>query len=88
VNGESAARPVRVAIVGSGFGGLGAAIRLPQDGVDDFVILERRSWYLDRTGRNSTLWPHSTWSYYRRASAFDPKGYVATAAPAAAAHAG
>jgi cation diffusion facilitator CzcD-associated flavoprotein CzcO len=30
-----------VAIIGSGFGGLGAAIRLKQDGVDDFVILER-----------------------------------------------
>ncbi|HET7458173.1 MAG TPA: NAD(P)/FAD-dependent oxidoreductase, partial [Gemmatimonadaceae bacterium] len=31
----------RVAIVGSGFGGLGAAIRLKQQGIDDFVILER-----------------------------------------------
>jgi len=32
---------VRVAIVGSGFAGLGAAIRLKQEGVHDFVILER-----------------------------------------------
>jgi len=32
---------VRVAVVGSGFSGLGAAIRLKRDGVDDFVILER-----------------------------------------------
>ncbi|HEY2675085.1 MAG TPA: NAD(P)/FAD-dependent oxidoreductase [Rugosimonospora sp.] len=32
---------VRVAIVGAGFGGLGAAIRLKRHGIDDFVILER-----------------------------------------------
>jgi cation diffusion facilitator CzcD-associated flavoprotein CzcO len=31
----------RVAIIGAGFGGLGAAIRLKQRGSDDFVILER-----------------------------------------------
>ncbi len=30
-----------VAIVGSGFGGLGMAIRLKQEGIEDFVILER-----------------------------------------------
>ncbi len=30
-----------VAIVGSGFGGLGAAINLKREGIDDFVILER-----------------------------------------------
>ncbi len=34
-------RRVRVAIVGSGFGGVAAAIRLRQAGVHDFVILER-----------------------------------------------
>jgi cation diffusion facilitator CzcD-associated flavoprotein CzcO len=33
---------VRVAIVGAGFGGLGAAIRLRESGVDDVVVLERR----------------------------------------------
>ncbi len=33
---------VRVAIVGSGFGGIGTAIRLRQRGTTDFVILERR----------------------------------------------
>jgi cation diffusion facilitator CzcD-associated flavoprotein CzcO len=44
-----------------------------------------KSWYLDRTGRNSTLWPDSSWSYYRRASAFDARDYAATPAPA---HAG
>ncbi len=31
----------RVAIIGSGFGGLGAAIRLKQAGVEDFIIFER-----------------------------------------------
>ena len=31
----------RVAIVGTGFAGLGMAIRLKQDGEDDFVLLER-----------------------------------------------
>ena len=30
-----------VAIVGSGFGGLGTAIRLQQEGLLDFLILER-----------------------------------------------
>jgi cation diffusion facilitator CzcD-associated flavoprotein CzcO len=32
---------VEIAIVGSGFSGLGMAIRLKQDGQDDFVVLER-----------------------------------------------
>ncbi|HTA05705.1 MAG TPA: NAD(P)/FAD-dependent oxidoreductase [Solirubrobacteraceae bacterium] len=31
----------RVAIVGSGFSGLGMAIRLKQEGIEDFVVLER-----------------------------------------------
>lgn len=35
------ARSVHVAIIGAGFGGLGAAIRLKQSGIDDFVVLER-----------------------------------------------
>lgn len=35
------ARRVEVAIVGSGFGGLGAAIRLKQEGIHDLVLLER-----------------------------------------------
>ncbi|MBA0049355.1 NAD(P)/FAD-dependent oxidoreductase [Streptomyces sp. AJS327] len=33
---------VRVAVIGSGFGGLGAAVRLRREGVTDFVVLERR----------------------------------------------
>ncbi|MFL5537555.1 MAG: flavin-containing monooxygenase, partial [Longimicrobiaceae bacterium] len=31
----------RVAVIGSGFGGIGTAIRLMQEGIDDFVLLER-----------------------------------------------
>jgi cation diffusion facilitator CzcD-associated flavoprotein CzcO len=34
-------REVRVAIIGAGFAGLGAAIRLKQAGITDFVLLER-----------------------------------------------
>ncbi|WP_263169164.1 flavin-containing monooxygenase [Streptomyces sp. SCSIO ZS0520] len=34
---------VRVAVIGSGFGGLGAAVRLRREGITDFVILERAS---------------------------------------------
>jgi cation diffusion facilitator CzcD-associated flavoprotein CzcO len=34
-------KDVRVAIIGAGFGGLGAAIRLKQAGIDDFAVLER-----------------------------------------------
>ncbi len=33
----------RIAIVGSGFAGLGAAVKLKQAGIDDFVVLERTS---------------------------------------------
>ena len=36
-----AAKHVRVAIVGAGFSGLGLAIRLKRQGVEDFVVLER-----------------------------------------------
>jgi cation diffusion facilitator CzcD-associated flavoprotein CzcO len=32
---------VHVVIIGAGFGGIGTAIRLRQEGIDDFVILER-----------------------------------------------
>src|SRR6185503_6354084 len=41
--GETMSSPMHthVAIVGSGFSGLGAAIRLKQEGFSDFVILER-----------------------------------------------
>ncbi len=34
-------QPLRIAIVGTGFAGLGMAIRLQQAGIEDFVILEK-----------------------------------------------
>jgi cation diffusion facilitator CzcD-associated flavoprotein CzcO len=34
------------------------------------------SWYLDRTGRNSTLWPDFTWRFRRRAARLDPREYL------------
>jgi cation diffusion facilitator CzcD-associated flavoprotein CzcO len=36
-----------------------------------------RSWYLDATGRNSTLWPGYTWSYWLRTRRFDRSSYLA-----------
>ncbi|MHB8690336.1 MAG: flavin-containing monooxygenase [Solirubrobacteraceae bacterium] len=39
--GAPAVDDMRVAIVGAGFGGLCLAIRLKQEGIDDFVVLER-----------------------------------------------
>ncbi|MGW4895769.1 flavin-containing monooxygenase [Kitasatospora sp. NPDC004240] len=38
---RQAAPHVRVAVIGSGFGGLGAGVRLRRAGITDFVILER-----------------------------------------------
>jgi cation diffusion facilitator CzcD-associated flavoprotein CzcO len=49
------------------------------------------SWYLDRTGRNSALWPGFTWAYRRRLRRFRPGDYltlpetVPAAAPAGSA---
>ncbi len=34
------------------------------------------SWYLDRTGRNSTLWPDFSWRFRRRAARLRPEEYV------------
>ena len=39
-----------------------------------------RSWYLDASGRNSTLWPDFTWRFRRRAARLDPREYVMHAA--------
>lgn len=36
-----------------------------------------RSWYLDPSGRNSTLWPGSTWRYRARGERFRPAEYQA-----------
>jgi cation diffusion facilitator CzcD-associated flavoprotein CzcO len=38
-----------------------------------------KSWYLDATGRNSTLWPGFTFSFRSRVQHFDPADYVAIA---------
>ena len=43
-----------------------------------------RSWYLDRTGRNSTIWPGSTFRFRRRLRTFDPAPYELGAAQPAA----
>src|SRR3954454_10188639 len=42
-----------VAIIGSGFSGIGLAIRLKQDGVEDFVVLERNE------GVGGTWWANT-----------------------------
>ncbi len=34
------------------------------------------SWYMDKTGRNSTLWPDATWRFRRRVASFKPSEYV------------
>jgi cation diffusion facilitator CzcD-associated flavoprotein CzcO len=33
------------------------------------------SWYLDDRGRNTTLWPGTTWRFRRRTARFDPAAY-------------
>lgn len=37
------------------------------------------SWYVDATGRNSTLWPGFTFTFKRRVERFNPREYVGTA---------
>lgn len=37
------------------------------------------SWYLDRTGRNSTIWPDFTWRFRRRVARLDPAEYLTSA---------
>jgi cation diffusion facilitator CzcD-associated flavoprotein CzcO len=41
------------------------------------------SWYIDRNGLNTTLWPGWTWDYRRRTRHFDPAPYVLSPAPVA-----
>ena len=38
------------------------------------------SWYLDAHGRNTTLWPRSTWDFRRRLRSFDPAAYTLSTA--------
>lgn len=35
-----------------------------------------RSWYLDKTGRNSTLWPGTTLSFMKKAAKFNSEDYI------------
>jgi len=35
-----------------------------------------KSWYLDMTGRNSSIWPWSSWGFRRRIAHFDPSNYL------------
>ena len=37
-----------------------------------------KSWYLDDTGRNGSLWPDWTWRFRRRAARFEPAEHVLT----------
>jgi cation diffusion facilitator CzcD-associated flavoprotein CzcO len=36
------------------------------------------SWYLDATGRNTTIWPYFTWRFWRETRRFDPAPYMLT----------
>jgi cation diffusion facilitator CzcD-associated flavoprotein CzcO len=38
------------------------------------------SYYIDRNGRNSTLWPYFTWPFRKRTREFDEEAYTLTAA--------
>ena len=40
------------------------------------------SWYIDSTGRNSTLWPDFTWRFRRRVARLNADEYVVTRTPA------
>ncbi|MFC5722081.1 flavin-containing monooxygenase [Streptomyces gamaensis] len=50
---ERTGEHVRVAVIGAGFGGLGAAVRLRREGITDFVVLERAG-ALGGTWRDNT----------------------------------
>ncbi len=39
------------------------------------------SWYLDESGRNTTLWPSFTWRFRRETRRFDPAAYAFGAPP-------
>jgi cation diffusion facilitator CzcD-associated flavoprotein CzcO len=58
-----------------------------QDGLSETVWSTGgcASWYLDDSGRNTTLWPGGTWRFRSRTRRFDPARYVVesrTAVPA------
>jgi len=50
----------------------------PGQGAADLASGLARAWaFARRTGRNSTLWPGSSWGFYRRAAPFNPAEYLA-----------
>jgi len=51
--GEQRPDHFRIAVIGAGFGGIGAAIKLKQSGIDDFVVIERES------GIGGTWWANT-----------------------------
>lgn len=75
-------REVRVAVIGAGMSGIGAAIHMRRAGIEDFVVHAGgcMSYYLDANGRNSTMFPGSTFKLRRRLARFDPADYVVNAA--------
>ena len=89
---RSAPAHVHVAIAGSGFGGLGTAIRLAQSGMHDFLVFERSD-DLGGVWRDNTypgcacdveshLYSFSfarNFTFKRRVEAFDPSEYVVMA---------
>jgi hypothetical protein len=42
-----------------------------------------RSWYLDASGRNTTLWPDFTFRFRRQTATFDEEEYVLAPPPGA-----
>jgi hypothetical protein len=45
------------------------------------------SWYLDRNGRNATIWPDFTFRFWGRMRHFDPQAYELTGSVRARPHA-
>ncbi len=67
-----------IAIVGSGFSGLGAAVKLNEAG-------GCASWYLDAHGNNTTLWPDFTFRFRRQTRRFDVAAYETSSLQSASA---
>jgi cation diffusion facilitator CzcD-associated flavoprotein CzcO len=86
---EAQVEHVLAALRWMGGSGAGAIEPLPEAQAEFVSAVERRmegtvwtsggcrSWYLDETGRNSTLWPDFTWRFRRRAARFRPEEYAA-----------
>jgi cation diffusion facilitator CzcD-associated flavoprotein CzcO len=64
-------------IVGAGFSGLGAGIKLAQANVDDIVILMSgcNSWYLTKDGFDASMYPGFATQYLRQMRDFQFADY-------------